>query len=96
MKESGNKPTAVALQYDGRQAPRVTAKGYGEVAEEIIRLAREHNIPLYEDVELVGLLSRLDLGDEIPEALYIAVARVIAFAYLLAGKTAPFADDPSA
>ena len=80
-------PTAVALEYDGKQAPRVTARGRGDVAREIIRIARENNIPFYEDIELVGLLARLDLGDEIPETLYVAVARVIAFAYQVAGKT---------
>lgn len=95
MKEPDHNSTVVALQYDGTCAPQVTAKGRGEIADEIIRLAREHDIPLYEDVELVNLLARLDLGDEIPEALYITVARVIAFAYSLAGKTAPQVDKPA-
>ena len=54
---------------------------------DLIRHARENNIPFHEDIELVGLLARLDLGDEIPEKLYVAVARVIAFAYQVAGRT---------
>lgn len=87
MKDEENNPVAVALQYDGKRAPRVTATGRGEIAAEIMRIAREHNVPFYEDIELVGLLARLDLGDEIPETLYLAVARVIAFAYQIAGKT---------
>ncbi len=78
--------SAIALQYDGVTAPRVTAKGEGELANKIIELANEWGIPLHEDPDLVMLLSRLELGDEIPEALYIAVAQVIAFTYVLTGK----------
>ncbi|NOX92573.1 MAG: EscU/YscU/HrcU family type III secretion system export apparatus switch protein [Gammaproteobacteria bacterium] len=78
--------TAVALHYDGKEAPRITAKGTGELAEKIIALAKEHGIPLQEDVALISLLSKLDLGDEIPQALYTAVAEIIAFAYILNGK----------
>ena len=77
---------AVALHYDGDTAPTLTAKGKGEVARQILEIAREHNVPLHEDADLVQLLSRLDLGDEIPRNLYIAVAEVIAFAYLVSGK----------
>jgi len=85
-------PTAIALHYDGGSAPRVSATGKGELAKQIIEIAREHNIPLHEDVELTGLLGRLELGDEIPETLYIAIARVIAFAYSISGKQAPKVD----
>ena len=79
-------PRAVALHYSGQGAPRVTAKGGGVIADEILRLAREHNIPLYEDAQLASLLSRIELGDEIPEKLYVAVAQVIAFAWRLNGR----------
>jgi flagellar biosynthesis protein len=78
--------TAVALRYDGTGAPRVTAQGRGEVAERILALAREHRIPIRQDRELAALLARVELGDEVPPALYRAVAEVIAFAYRLAGK----------
>lgn len=82
-----NKPTtAVALQYDGQEAPRITASGRGKVAEQIIELAREHGIPLHEDPDLITLLAELDLGEEIPQPLYRAVAEVIAFSYILTGK----------
>lgn len=77
---------AVALRYDGVNAPRVTATGRGTLAEEIIALAREHGVPLQEDSELVELLAQLELDDEIPRELYIAVAEVIAFAYLVTGR----------
>jgi flagellar biosynthesis protein len=79
-------PIAVALRYDGAGAPQVTAKGKGAVAEQILKLAREHGVPLYEDGALVELLSRLDMGEEIPRSLYVAVAQVIAFAYWVSGK----------
>jgi flagellar biosynthesis protein len=79
-------PSAVALHYDGKGAPRVTAKGRGLVAENILALAEQHGIPLREDPDLVNLLVKLDLGDEIPAALYVAVAEVIAFAYRVSGK----------
>jgi flagellar biosynthesis protein len=80
---------AVALRYDGAGAPRVTAKGDGLIAGEIVRRAREHGIPLQEDAALVSLLARIDLGAEIPEALYRAVAQVLVFAYTLSGKKIP-------
>jgi flagellar biosynthesis protein len=77
---------AVSLRYEGTGAPRVTAKGRGSVAEQILAVAEAHGIPLYEDPDLVTLLARLELGDEIPRELYLAVAEVIAFAYRLTGK----------
>ncbi|HWQ95627.1 MAG TPA: EscU/YscU/HrcU family type III secretion system export apparatus switch protein [Gammaproteobacteria bacterium] len=76
----------VALRYEGVGAPRVTAKGEGLVAEKILELAKEHHIPLHEDPNLVAVLAKLELGDEIPVALYRAVAEVIAFAYMVSGK----------
>jgi len=82
-------PIAVALRYDGTGAPRVTAKGRAEVAERIVALAREHGVPLQDEPALAAVLARIPLGDEIPEALYRAVAEVIAFAYLLSGKWPP-------
>ena len=80
---------AVALRYDGEGAPRVTAKGRGHVAEQILALAREHNVPIQQQPDLVRLLSKVDLGEEIPEALYVAVAEVIAFAFLVSGREPP-------
>jgi flagellar biosynthesis protein len=90
-KKRGKKPDnyAVALQYDGQGAPRITAKGEGLTADRILELAREHQIPLHEDPALVSLLGQIDLGQEIPPALYLAVAQVIAFAYLISGKFPP-------
>ena len=83
---SQEKPIAVALHYDGDSAPSVSATGVGPVAEKIMQIAEENGVMLQQDNELIEILSRLDLGDEIPENLYRAVAEVIAFAYILSGK----------
>lgn len=77
---------AVALEYTGEGAPRVTAQSRGALAEEIVRLAQRHDVPLYPNRDLVQVLARIELDQEIPELLYRAVAEVIAFAYLVRGK----------
>ena len=79
---------AVALKYEPGHghAPRVTAKGSGPVAEKIIELAREHGIPVQDDPDLVEVLSRLDMQEEIPAELYVVVAELLAFVYRLNGK----------
>lgn len=79
-------PTAVALRYDGKHAPKVTTKGTHELAERIRELAIEHEIPMFDNPELTMLLAQLDLGEEIPQSLYIAVAEIISFAYILSGR----------
>jgi flagellar biosynthesis protein len=79
-------PIAVALEYDGKNAPLVSARGSGAVAEKIIQAAKLYGIPLQQDDELIEVLSDLNLGDEIPENLYRAIAEVISFAYILSGK----------
>ena len=90
-------PIAVALHYNanGSGAPRVVAKGGGQIAEKIIETAREHNVPLQEDAALATALSKLDIGREIPKELYVAVAHVLAFAWAVAGKTS-FSASPAA
>lgn len=77
---------AVALEYDGETAPKVTAKGINDIADKIIDIATEHGIPLQQNDGLIEVLSQMNPGDEIPEKLYRAVAEVIAFAYILTGK----------
>lgn len=76
---------AIALRYHPHrdQAPRVTAKGSGKVAEKIIAVARDHGIPLHEGPALVEILSQLDLHQEIPPTLYGVVAEILAFVYSL-------------
>lgn len=86
MKPSAKVQKAVALFYDGSTAPKVSAKGTGAVADNIIAIAEQHGVPLCDNSALVELLVTLELGDEIPETLYLAVAYIIAFAYQLEGK----------
>lgn len=77
--------SAVALKYEqnGSTAPKVIAKGKGETAEEILKRALDHGIPVQEDASLVHLLSQLEINKEIPPNLYQAVAEVFAFIYQL-------------
>jgi len=82
----GHTDIAVALRYDGKNAPRVTAKGERALAEKIVEAAEQAGVPLYPDPELAMILSQIPLGEEIPDNLYKAIAEVIAFAYILAGK----------
>jgi flagellar biosynthesis protein len=72
---------AVALRYDPEKdnAPVVLAKGYGELAERIIKIAKERNIPVVEDKDLVSALIRVEVFEEIPPELYRAVAKVLVF-----------------
>ncbi len=86
MKHKNPQPIAIALEYDGDNAPQITAKGSGSVAERIIEIARQNNVSLHEDRDLIEILAQLELGDEIPESVYRAVAEVIAFIYILKGK----------
>jgi flagellar biosynthetic protein FlhB len=78
---------AVALRYtrDEMSAPKVIAKGAGFIAERIKEVAREHGIPLVEDKPLARALSKLKVGSFIPEELYRAVARILAYIYTLKG-----------
>ncbi len=74
---------AVALRYTKKQeeAPRVLAKGRDSLAERILQLARQHDIPVHQDTDLVEILIRLDVGDLIPPELYKAVAELLAYIY---------------
>ena len=75
------RPVAVALQYEHGvdPAPRVTAKGVGDVAERIIEAARAHGLVIESNAGLAEALSHVELDQEIPVELYRAVAEVITF-----------------
>lgn len=79
---------AVALKYDATQnaAPKVVAKGQGESAKNIIKLAEENGVPLKKDEDLVELLSKVELDHEVPNEMYKAVAEVFAFIYKMSKK----------
>jgi flagellar biosynthesis protein len=74
---------AAALRYDKdkENAPRVLAKGEGEVAKNIIKIAELNNLPIKKDEDLIELLSKVEIDKEVPEALYKAVAEVFSFIY---------------
>lgn len=74
---------AVAILYDSQStaSPKVVATGKGEVARKIIEVAREAGVHIQEDANLVELLSKIELGEEIPTELYQTVAEILAFVY---------------
>ncbi|WP_218354856.1 EscU/YscU/HrcU family type III secretion system export apparatus switch protein [Alteromonas lipotrueiana] len=81
---------AIGLKYANqgdKQAPTVVAKGHGDMAEAIIELAKESGVLVHEDPYLSEILTQLDLGQEIPETLYYVIAELIAYSYVLQGKT---------
>jgi len=79
---------AAALKYDidSDSAPKVVAKGQGETANNIIKLARDNNIPIKKDEDLVELLSKIDIDKEIPASMYKAVAEIFSFIYDMTDK----------
>ena len=82
---------AVALRYDPEKesAPRVVASGKGPSAENIIKVAELHNLPIRKDEDLVELLSKVEIDREIPEKLYVAVAEVFKFIYQVTNTKRP-------
>ena len=81
-------PLAVALQYDKSAAPvpRVVARGRGATGDAILALAREHGIPIEENAPLAEALAQVEIGEDIPEALYKAVAEVLIFILRASGR----------
>ncbi len=85
MEESDKQ--AVALRYQPSSTPRVIAKGDYEIAEAMIQNAIAQGIPVTTDATLVGLLMNLELNEEIPEELFVAVAVILSWVYWLRGDT---------
>jgi len=83
------KKKAAALRYNSEKenAPKVVAKGEGEVAKNIIKIAELNNLPIKKDEDLIELLSKVELDKEVPEALYKAVAEVFSFIYRTTNKS---------
>jgi flagellar biosynthesis protein len=80
---------AVALRYEKPRAPRVVAVGRGELGQRIIDTALQHGVPLRQDPELAEALAGVELDEEIPEALYRAVAEVIGFVLRTSARAKP-------
>lgn len=79
-KREQEKKTAVALSYEaGDKAPKILATGKGYVADKIIEVAKEEQIPVHKDEKLAGTLSKLEIGDYIPKELYGVVAEILVF-----------------
>ncbi len=86
--KQNDRQEAVALRYEPKRdrAPKLVAKGQGYLAEKILELARQHHIPVREHKNLLQILSRLDLNQEIPAEVYKAVAEILAFIYRLSNR----------
>lgn len=92
---STTRRAAIAVSYEESEtAPRVVAKGYGKLADTIVRTAREHGLYVHESTELVGLLMQVDLDSHIPPQLYQAVAELLAWLYRLEARELPGQAQP--
>jgi flagellar biosynthesis protein len=87
---AASRPAAAALSYDplGPEPPEIVAVGRGLAAEEIVRLAREHDVPIHQDAGLVEALAKLEVGQTLPRELYAVVAEVLAFVYAVDAEAA--------
>lgn len=84
--KSGNKAVAILYDRDRADAPQVVASGRGEVAARIIETAHRSGVQVMEDPDLVELLARVPVGEEIPIELYQAIAEVLAFVYRVSSR----------
>ena len=83
-----DRKAAAALRYKRGEdpVPRLVAKGMGIIAEKIIQAAQEAGVPIHEDPDLLALLMTLNIHEEIPPEMYVAVAEVLAFIYRMNKK----------
>jgi flagellar biosynthesis protein len=81
-----NKDQALALFYDGGQAPVVSDQKSGEAAQKLIQQALDLGIPIYENPQLLEQLSELQMGQQVPTELYQLIAEILAFAFFIQGK----------
>ena len=76
---------AIALEYGRNKTPRVSAKGHGDLARMILAEAEKQGVCVSQDPQLLSLLARLEVGDEIPQDMYTAVAVILSWVYWLKG-----------
>ncbi len=86
MQEFLDKDQALALFYDGGQAPVISDQRNGEAAQQLIMQALDMGIPIYENPQLLEQLSELQMGQSIPTELYQLIAEILAFAFFIQGK----------
>ncbi|WP_350634968.1 EscU/YscU/HrcU family type III secretion system export apparatus switch protein [Pseudoalteromonas sp. GW168-MNA-CIBAN-0100] len=89
MSDTPINKSAIGLLYEAGNTPTVSVKGFGELADEIIAVAKLKGIMIHEDAALAKTLSHLSLGEEIPKELYYVIAELIAFSYVLRGQFPP-------
>ncbi len=97
-KKDKKQDKAVALKYRSQEdnAPKVVASGKGKIAQKIIHIAKENDIYIHDDPDLVEALAQLDLNDEIPGDLFVVVSELLAFVYSLNRKEKMHAEEISA
>ncbi len=86
MDNFSDKDQALALFYDGGQAPVISDQRSGEAAQKLIEQALELGIPIYENPQLLEQLSELQMGQQVPPELYQLIAEILAFAFFIQGK----------
>ncbi|MEH6345884.1 MAG: EscU/YscU/HrcU family type III secretion system export apparatus switch protein [Bermanella sp.] len=86
MDDFSDKDQALALFYDGGQAPVISDQRSGEAAQKLIEQALELGIPIYENPQLLEQLSELQMGQQVPPELYQLIAEILAFAFFIQGK----------
>ncbi len=84
--DKNTEKSAIALQYNAPNAPEVLAKGFGELADEIVAVAEQSGVMVHQDDQLASYLSRLNVGAEVPKEIYLVVAELIAWSYIVQGK----------
>lgn len=77
---------AMSFYYDGKNAPEMVAKGYNKLADLIVEKAREEGILIHKDDALFNYLESMEVGNQIPPHMYVIIAELIAFSYVLRGK----------
>jgi len=86
LEQFSDKDQALALFYDGGQAPVISDQRSGEAAQKLIEQALELGIPIYENPQLLEQLSELQMGQQVPPELYQLIAEILAFAFFIQGK----------
>ncbi len=89
-----NPQRAVALKYsEENRAPIIVASGLGHIAEKMVEIAEENDVPVYEDTSLTTVLSQLDLGTPVPEELYKAIVDIYVYFLNYLPSDTPKASD---